>query len=170
MQNFEDKFYNFDDIYYDYPELYYSNGKIISHSKFKHPKNGIIKIHTNSGQVLLEICYKNNKKHGKCTHYFYNSDTVHLVEYYRRNKLHGTTYTYNRNGELILEETFIDGIKDGTDRIYSQNSQYLDELLFKGNKLIAKNRYKKILPQKINIFNYINVIIRYFSDFKEGKI
>ena len=122
MQNFEDKFYNFDDIYYDYPELYYSNGKIISHSKFKHPKNGIIKIHTNSGQVLLEICYKNNKKHGKCTHYFYNSDTVHLVEYYRR------------------------------------------------NKLIAKNRYKKILPQKINIFNYINVIIRYFSDFKEGKI
>ena len=154
MQNFEEKFYNFDDIYYDYPELYYSNGKIISHSKFKHPKNGIIKIHTKSGHVLLEICYKNNKKHGKCTHYFYNSDIVHLIEYYRGNKLHGTTYTYNKKGELIQEETFIDGVKEGTDRVYSENGQYLDELSFKKNKLITKNRYKK-LPTKTGIFNGI---------------
>lgn len=90
--DFKQKYYNFGDIYYDNPKLYYSNGKLISHEGFKHPKNGTVKIFTPKGNLLLEISYKNNKKRGKCTHYYDDENKIRLVEFYRSDKLNGNAY------------------------------------------------------------------------------
>ena len=150
--DFIKKFYNFDDIYYDYPELYYENGKLISHEHFKHPKNGIVKIFTSKGNLFLEISYKNNKKQGKCVHYHFDKDKVKLIAFYRNNKLHGKTTSYDTMGNLILEEYFYDGVKEGIERRYSKKGLYLEETRFENNKKQTKASYKKIQFNKINLF------------------
>lgn len=169
--DFKQKYYNFGDIYYDNPMLYYSNGKLISHEGLKHPKNGTVKIFTPKGNLLLEINYKNNKKHGKCTHYYDDENKIRLVEFYRSNKLHGNAYTYDKNGNLLKEELFTDGVKNGFERRYSENGIYLDELTYRNNRVQGKNRYKKISP-KVNcsIFSKISSLFSRICKFSVKKM
>lgn len=76
--------------------------------------------------------------------------SIELIEYYRNNKLHGKTTSYDTMGNLMLEEYFYDGVKEGIERKYSKNGSYLEETIFENNKEQSKTSYQKIRSNKLN--------------------
>lgn len=67
------------------------------------------------------------------------------------------THIYDKNGNLLKEESFADGVKNGFERRYSENGIYLEELTYKNDRVQGKNRYKKISPKdNCSIFSKIS--------------
>ena len=104
-----------------------------------------------------------NKKDGKWI-WLYENDSLNIIKNYKNGLLAGKNLEYGKNGNLILEGQFINGMKTGKWIKYYNNSDtsyvknYLNDKydgivksFVKGNKLIRKTNYKKSLKDGLSI-------------------
>lgn len=138
------RLYDLDEIYMpDNLKLFYENGKPVPFTGIKHPKNGILKIFDRKRNLVLEITYKNNKKNGANTFYFENSNQIEIINYYKDDNLDGICEEYNENGILIKQETFVDGVKEGVERIFDEDGILIKEIIYAHNKEISSKKFRK---------------------------
>lgn len=86
-----------------------------------------------SGMLYCARC--ENKKE-----YFYEDGTVKTIERYEGGRLHGESLLYWPNGKLKRKCSFVKGVRDGQDQMWSDEGILLDEGRYEMGKPVGVHR------------------------------
>jgi len=135
-----------------YWKTYYENGIIKSEGNRKNFElDSIWTFYSDSGKVVLQITYSGGKKNG--IRKTFHEDEV-IEENFIDDVKQGFTYYYYPNGKIIKEVNFIDGLEEGTGKEYSADDGRVIKMIY----------YKKGFTIDIE---YVNRIDK--TGMKQGK-
>lgn len=112
--------------------IFYDDGKEIAKQKVDDNGNiiqttgkipdGTVKGYDESGKLVYECNYKDNKLEG-IVQVYYESGELFKELNYKSGKLEGIAITYYKNGELSIEENYKDGKLEGIKKGYHRNGE-----------------------------------------------
>ena len=144
---------------------YYDDGKLFFEGKYLNRKRfGNGKIYGRNGNIITEGVYKNGLRNGQCIEYysdgkvltkgeFLNDNEWNTKEYDKNGKIKkeikngkGILNEYNENYQLIFEGEYLNGLKNGKGKKYSDGKlifegEYLNGLRYgKGKEFYYNNK------------------------------
>ncbi|WP_109098335.1 toxin-antitoxin system YwqK family antitoxin [Aquimarina sp. AU58] len=116
--------------------IIYYKGKKHEQYQYEHGQNHgpYIIYSTETGNIIEEGTFKNNLPEGICIEYYGDTRTIESKVHYRKGEMHGRYTKYDKNENIILEEHYVEGKREGeyTFTIGPKNSVYEDRTYEKG--------------------------------------
>lgn len=187
--------YMFGDICETSDRLYDEQGNLIVPTLYTHPQNGIMKIYTYSGNLLLEIPYKNKKMNGEIKWYYKDTDAIIKILNYKDDVADGITKSfykdgklrfishfkngmlkriceYNKEGTLICDMEYENFERNGKTIYYHNNGQIETELTYKNDNLdgCCKSYYDTGEIEEEAYFENGKANGLFLQYYKDGKI
>ncbi|WP_418263384.1 toxin-antitoxin system YwqK family antitoxin [Flavobacterium faecale] len=113
----------------------------------------------------------NKQFEGEWKYYHQASPIVMTKENYKDGKLDGLRSVYYSNGKLAEETNYVNGIKEGKYKKYSENGITLEEAIYKANEFHGPAIYKEADGQMVSQGNYSNgKKVGVWKFFENGKM
>lgn len=107
------------------------------------PTNGVLKSYYSSGELMIEVPYRNGKKNGVERIYRKSGQLIHETEY-TNDKKDGIEKWYYKSGQLMAERPYMNGKKDNDGKRYNTSGELLDT----ANTNSERNVNRKTLDNK----------------------
>src|SRR5690554_6112593 len=97
------------------------------------------------GNKVSEGLINKNKQHeGEWRYYHKESPQLMTVETFANGKLHGKSTVYYPDGKLASETIYVNGVKEGVFKKYSQQGIVLEEIPYRNNQFYGLVTYRDI--------------------------
>ena len=138
---------------------YYKSGELKIEVSYKNGKpNGLAKTYYKSGKVSSTKMFKDGKKNGLSKTY-YETGELNDVMTYKNNKREGLAKEYFKSGKLKRERRFNNDKLNGLSKVYYESGQLWDETNFKDGKVNGIRRGYDKLGKLINQLVYKNGLL-----------
>lgn len=107
-----------------------------------------------SGALYARLFYRQGKKEGK-QEYFYEEGTLKTVEFYEEGRLHKEALLYWPNGALKRKCSFVFGIREGLDQMFSDQGQVLDAGSYQKGKPVGIHQRFDAKGNRIEQIQYL---------------
>lgn len=113
-------------------------------------------------KVSEGLLNKNKENEGEWKYYHQDSPQPMSIEYYKNGKLNGKSVVFYKNGKIASETYYVNGVKEGIYKKFSEKGIVLEEITYKNNQfnglvtyrdakgnIIAQGMYEKGLKKGI---------------------
>lgn len=87
---------------------------------------------------------KDKQNHGEWKYYHKGSSQPMAVELYHNGKLNGKSLVFYKDGKIASETHYVDGVKEGVFKKYSENGIVLEEIPYKNDQFYGLVTYRDI--------------------------
>lgn len=131
-------------------------GSVIATRVFAKDGSCYTTIFDQKGNKVSEGKEVNRKHEGQWKFYHKESAAVMAVENYKNDKLHGLRKVYYKNNAINEESTYVNGIKDGPYRKYTEKGVVLEDTVYKNGELSGPATFRNENNELVAKGNFVN--------------